>query len=64
MKDRNEVVSFIKRLLCEQPTPCPKCGAELTFLHQKAKKSNCDYKCPQYKAVYKSIRILDSLNEK
>lgn len=63
MADRQEALTFLKRLWHEQPTPCPRCGATLTFMHQKAKKSNCDWKCPDCGAVYKTIRILDGLNE-
>ncbi len=63
MKDRAEVVTFLKRLWNEQSTACPKCGEVLTLMHKKAKKSNCDWKCPSCNAVYKTIHILDSLNE-
>ena len=64
MADRNEVVSFLKKLWNEQPTLCPKCGAVLEHMHKKAKKSNCDWKCPNCEAVYKTIHILDRLNER
>lgn len=64
MSDRSEAVTFLKRLWNAQPTPCPKCGGTLEFLHKKAKKSNCDWKCPDCGAVYKTICILDQLNEK
>lgn len=62
MSDRSEAVAFLKRLWSEQPTPCPQCGAILTFLHRKAKKSSCDWKCPACGAVYKTIAILNELN--
>ncbi len=63
MNDRNEVVIFLKHLWAEEPTPCPKCGNTLEHLHKKAKKSNCDWKCSKCSSVYKTIRILDELNE-
>ena len=64
ISDRNEAVTFLKRLWSEQPTPCPKCGNTLEFMHKKAKKSNCDWKCAECGTVYKTIDILDRLNEK
>jgi len=63
MSDRAEAVAFLKRLWNEQPTPCPKCGETLGYMHKKAKKSPCDWKCPRCGAVYKTIDILDRLNE-
>lgn len=64
MSDRDEVVTFLKRLWTEQPTSCPKCGSTLAFMHKKAKKSNCDWKCPNCGMVYKTIDILNRLNER
>lgn len=64
MAGRDEAMVFLKRLWCELPTPCPKCGATLEFLHKKAKRSNCDWKCPNCNAVYKTIAILNRLNER
>lgn len=44
---RDEEVKLLKRLWSSQPTICPKCGgAQLEHLHKKAKKSDCDWKCP------------------
>ena len=63
MRERAEAVRFLKQLWSETPTPCPKCGAMLTHLHPKAKKSNCDWKCPKCGSIYKTIRILDALQE-
>ena len=59
MPDRNEALKFLKKLWNEQPVPCPQCGETLEFMHKKAKKSNCDWKCPGCGAIYKTIRILD-----
>ena len=59
---REEEVIFLKRLWSEQPTTCPKCGkAELTMLHKKAKKSNCDWKCPACGEIYRTINMLYDL---
>ncbi len=63
MKDREEAVRFLKQLWSEKATLCPKCGTMLEHLHKKAKKSNCDWKCSGCGAVYKTIHILDELNE-
>ena len=61
-KTRDEEVAFMKRLWLKQPTPCPKCGkAELTYLHKKAKKSNCDWKCPECGEIYRTIGMLKDL---
>ncbi len=59
---REEAVRFLKRLWLAEPTDCPRCGTELVTMHRKAKKSVCDWKCPQCGAVYKTIRLLDRLN--
>ncbi len=64
MQDRNEVLVFLKKLWQEQPSTCPKCGGTLELLHKKAKKSNCDWKCPACGEVYKTLHILDKLNER
>ena len=64
MADRDEVLRFLKKLWDAQPTACPKCGGTLVYMHKKAKKSVCDWKCPDCNAVYKTIHILDELNER
>ena len=62
---REEELVFLKRLWSEQPTVCPKCGkAELVLLHKKAKKSSCDWKCPECGEVYLTINLFMSLPEK
>lgn len=59
---REEEVRLLKRLWTSQPTICPKCGvAELEYLHRKAKKSNCDWKCPVCGEIYRTINILKML---
>lgn len=64
MADRKEVLAFLKKLWNEEKTNCLICGSELTLLHKKAKKSNCDWQCKQCNKVYKTIHLLDELNEK
>lgn len=64
MENRDEVVIFLKRLWTGKPTNCPKCGGALDYMHKKAKKSNCDWKCTECNKIYKTISILDRLNEK
>lgn len=40
----------------------PKCKTGmLTHLHQKAKKSDCDWKCPSCGTIYRTIRMLKEL---
>ena len=50
---RDEEVKFLKKLWTSQPVACPKCGnAQLKLLHKKAKKSNCDWRCPACGEIY------------
>lgn len=51
----------MKRLWREEPTPCPKCGEQLVMLHKKAKKSNCDWKCPGCGEIYRTINMMYDL---
>lgn len=61
---REEEVRFLKRLWTGEPTLCPKCGgAQLEHLHKKAKKSDCDWKCPACGEIYRTIRMLKELPE-
>lgn len=62
--DRNAAVAFLKSLWAEQPQPCPLCGGVLDFLHKKAKKSNCDWICTRCGRQYKTISLLNRLNER
>ena len=64
-KTREEELIFLKRLWQALPTVCPNCGgAELTLLHKKAKKSNCDWKCPNCGEIYRTINLfMDLPNE-
>ena len=42
---------------------CPICGSELELLHKKAKKNNCDWQCKNCNKTYKTIHLLDEINE-
>lgn len=59
---REDEVNLIKRLWNSQPTICPKCGnATLEYLHKKAKRSECDWKCPLCGEVYRTVKMLKEL---
>jgi len=63
-KTREEEVRFLKKLWTSQPVICPKCGKEeLIPLHKKAKKSDCEWKCPECGEIYRTIRMLKELPE-
>lgn len=56
-----EVVLLIKMWQGEAVT-CPKCkGATLVHLHKKAKKSDCDWKCPECGEIFRTINMLKNL---
>ena len=60
--NRDEEVKLLKKLWTSQKVTCPKCGqALLELLHKKAKKSDCDWKCPACGEIYRTIRILKEL---
>ena len=62
---RDEEMRLLKQLWTGRPVTCPKCGgARLTLRHRKAKKSDCDWKCPACGEVYRTIRMLKELPEK
>lgn len=63
MESRNEVISFLKKLWNREKTNCPICGSELELLHKKSKKSDCDWQCKQCNKTFKTIHLLDELNE-
>ena len=59
---RKETIAFLKKLWLKEPTVCPKCGSgTLEHLHKKAKKSDCDWKCPACGEIYRTIGILKNL---
>ena len=63
MSSRAEVLTFLKMLWSGKPTECPFCGESLELLHSKAKKNNCDFKCPKCDKVFRTINLLDELNK-
>lgn len=63
MNSRAEVLRFLKGLWREQQTECPFCGAVLELLHTGAKKDNCDWQCKACQKVFRTIHLLDELNE-
>ena len=63
MGSREEVLRFLKSLWNQEKTSCPMCGNELELLHKKAKKSNCDWQCKVCNKTFKTIHLLDELNE-
>lgn len=64
MTTRREVLTFLKKLWSNEPADCPICGTKLELMHKKAKKNDCDWKCVQCDKAYKTIYLLDELNEK
>ena len=63
MNSRDEVLRFLKKLWSQENETCPICGNELDLLHKKAKKSNCDWQCRSCNKIFKTIYLLDELNE-
>lgn len=63
MNTRREVLVFLKKLWNEEKTECPFCGSELEMLHKKAKKNNCDWQCRKCDKTFKTLYLLDELNE-
>ena len=62
MNNRDEEVKLLKDLWCKKPVTCPKCGkAKLEHLHKKAKKSDCEWKCPACGEIFRTIRMLKEL---
>ena len=62
MNNREEEVQLLKDLWCKKPVTCPKCGeATLEYLHKKAKKSDCEWKCPACGEILRTIRMLKEL---
>ena len=52
----------MKKLWRGEKVVCPKCGkGTLTHLHRKAKKSDCDWKCPFCGEIYRTITMLKQL---
>lgn len=62
-KTRDEALAFLKKLWTQQKAKCPICGSDLELLHKKAKKSVCDWQCKNCDKSYKTIYLLDEINE-
>lgn len=63
-ENRENEVKLLKDLWCGRTVKCPKCGqSELEHLHKKAKKSDCDWKCPACGEIYRTISMLKNLPE-
>ena len=61
-ESREEEVKLLKTLWRREAVTCPKCGgATLEHLHKKAKKSDCDWKCPGCGEIYRTINMLKEL---
>lgn len=63
IKNRSDGAAFLKRLWNGEKTNCPMCGDELEMLHRKAKKDSCEWQCRRCDAVFRTIDLLDQLNE-
>lgn len=63
MQTRSEVLSFLKKLWNEDKVKCPICDNDLELLHKKAKKDNCDWQCKNCNKTFKTLYLLDELNE-
>ena len=61
MNGRDEAVRFLKRLWTGVGDDCPLCGWELEPLHQKAKKSVCDWQCRRCDMAFRTISLLEEL---
>lgn len=60
--DRDTEVALLKKLWRGDKVVCPKCRKDtLTHLHKKAKKSDCDWKCPSCGEIYRTINMLKQL---
>ena len=64
MNSRSEALAFLKKLWNGESAPCPVCGNTLELLHKKAKKSDCDWQCKTCDKVFRTLDLLDELNEK
>ena len=60
---RKEALAFLKKMWNNEKPDCPICGKKLELLHKKAKKSECDWQCKSCEKTYKTMYLLDELNE-
>jgi len=54
----------LKKLWNGETVNCPICNSELETLHKKAKKNNVDWQCKKCNKVFRTIHLLNELNEK
>lgn len=60
--NRDAEVALLKKLWRGEEVLCPKCGeCILVHLHKKAKKSDCNWKCPKCGEIYRTINMLKKL---
>lgn len=60
---REKEAALLKKLWRGEPVICPKCReGTLEYLHKKAKKSRCDWKCPCCGEIYRTIRMLAGIS--
>ena len=62
-KTRNEALTFLRILWRQEKVSCLIFGNELELLHKKAKKSDCDWQCKNCNKTYKTMYLLDEINE-
>jgi tRNA(Ile2) C34 agmatinyltransferase TiaS len=60
---RDEAMAFLKKLWQQEKTECPICGEKLELLHKKAKKSDCDWQCRNCNKIYRTMHLLNEINE-
>lgn len=60
---RDEAISFLQKLWNQDSADCPLCGSKLELLHKKAKQSECDWQCKNCDKTYKTIYLLNEINE-
>ncbi|MCR5600491.1 MAG: hypothetical protein K6G33_07115 [Ruminococcus sp.] len=63
MHSRSEVLTFLKKLWNGEGAPCPLCGSALELLHKKTKKSDCDWQCKKCEKIFRTLDLLNELNE-
>ena len=60
--NRSTEVAMLKKLWLGEEVVCPKCREDiLVHLHKKAKKSDCDWKCPKCGEIYRTMHMLKQL---
>ena len=60
---RAEAITFLKKLWNQEEADCPLCSSKLELLHKKAKKSDCDWQCKKCEKAFKTIYLLDEIND-